>query len=264
MEYRDNWIALKVPEGFVFHSRPNYCTWDFTFDDRLVTVMAPTDEYVAMTEADIRGTKPSPGFDYEISGPHELTLDRGRAIYVESVRQLPGEFYHKQTQIVVHYADYPVIVVISAEAPFEIGQYLVLLDSIEVSMSEVEAARATFVPIRRSKRRKDGNQTGSGGSSAELPPELAYLQEGFDELSAASAEELEYDHESFAPFLVDGLRERLRGLSLGDALERVEADYKELEAWLQRGGEDSPPGQYLLVWLSTMQKMMMVTGSFFP
>ena len=246
MEYHDECIAIDLPEGFTFHDRPNYCTWNFTYDDSLIAVCVLTGERVSEMEGHIRSTRTGPYYGYIISGPHELQLKNCSAVYIESVVEIPEKFYSKQTQIVLSHADCSALVMINKHTHYDVSEYVPLLESLKVSMKEVDAARTSFVPIPRKRARKRQDETGTVTPTVQLPFELSYLQAAFDELHAWPAEEPVEDDDLFYSLLEDALRNRVKGLQLADAEETIEADRQELESWLELQDSEIPAAKILV------------------
>jgi hypothetical protein len=82
-----------------------------------------------------------------------------------------------------------------------------------------------------------------------LPEQLRYLESTLRQLAKIPAEEL--DEEVVDVSMLEGaLRNRIRGLSIRQAQERIKEDCKVLEGWLKNSGEGDGFGQWVVAFLS--------------
>lgn len=221
MDYDDEYIHLTLPSGFLFHDRANYCTWNFMRGDSLIVVQVPAHEYVLGVERSIRSSKTT-------SGPHELTLRDRPGVYIECVKNIRGQFCNKQLQVVLHHAEFSAIVIISSTSPFQVSDIASFLESINVSVKDIEANRDTFVPSRKMKSRRQGDVK----PFSQLPPELVYLQPAIDELAEIAPEEMA--NPSDFETLEQVVRQRVGGLPREEARRLLDEDHRALEAWHSR------------------------------
>ena len=81
-----------------------------------------------------------------------------------------------------------------------------------------------------------------------LPPHLAYLQPVLDAFLSVPREEL--GESTDTTLLEEALRQRLEGLDLAEAEDRVQADKEALQEWLSGPGKKAPAGHIIVAWLN--------------
>lgn len=247
MEYRDEYISLRLPPGFSFRDRPNYCTWNFARGDELVSVLIATRDGDMDFERTVReaGTFSVP--DYDISGPYEYEFADRKIVSIESVKRVPGRWYSKQTQVAVLHADFAALVVINGKSAYQVAEYLPFFESIRASATDIEAIRDSFLPERKRKGSKRRAKRGRGKPSLELPPQVAYLQPALNELREMPQDE-EIDASDLDVF-DEVVRQRIEGLLPAEAEKRLSADYDVLESWCKEDAVGSAPSGILLTVL---------------
>ncbi len=82
------------------------------------------------------------------------------------------------------------------------------------------------------------------------PSQLTYLDSVLQKLRALPPDEVNEDMDTSE--LESALRERVSGLSIREAQDRLSEDRKALKAWLKEAGDANGSGQWLIAFLSYM------------
>jgi hypothetical protein len=145
MEYRDEYIRLHLPIGFSFHSRPNYCTWDFIRDDALISVQVRPMEQLQGIEGVIRRASTPQDPDYDVSGPYEFKTEECAGVYSEWTKKIFGTFHSKQVLFILRHRDFSAHVTINDHSPYDVSEYIPFLNRMRASEKRIEASREAFV-----------------------------------------------------------------------------------------------------------------------